>query len=72
MQGIAEYLVRLVYELDRQTVEIRPVHDFARIEAESLQRLTGDEPPPSLDEGITDVLRHLWHLHAPVASSSRG
>ena len=60
MQGIADYLVRLVHNLDKVAVRINPVHDFSRIEAESLKRLTGGELPLVLDSSIREVMRLLY------------
>ncbi len=57
MQGIAEWLVRLVHNLDGRTVRMSPVHDFGKIEAESLKRLTGGELPLVLDGSIAEVMR---------------
>ncbi len=59
MQGIADYLTRLVPELDRRQVRIDPVHDFGLIEADSLRRLMGGELPLVLEEGIAEVVRRL-------------
>ena len=60
MQGIAEWLVRLVHSLDKVIVRINPVHDFSRIEAESLQRLMGGDLPLVLDGSIAEVIRQLY------------
>lgn len=59
MQGIAEWLVPLVRHLDNHEIRIDPVHDFGRIEAESLKRLTGGELPLVLDGSIADVIQRL-------------
>jgi hypothetical protein len=59
MQGIAEYLVRLIHNLDQRTVRINPVHDFGRIEAESLKRLMGGELPLVLDGSITQIIEQM-------------
>jgi hypothetical protein len=55
MQGIAEWPERLVLKLDRLTVRMAPVHDFGRIEAESLKRLMGGGLPLVLDGSIAQV-----------------
>ena len=60
MQGIAEWLVRLLHDLDGRAVKIDPVHEFGKIEAESLQRLVGGELPLVLDGSIAEVMRLLY------------
>jgi len=60
MQGIAEWMVRVVHNLDGRIVRMNPVHDFGRIEAESLKRLTGGELPLVLDGSIAEVMRQLY------------
>jgi hypothetical protein len=56
MQGVADWLVQLVRHLDGRTVRMNPVHDFGRIEGESLKRLMGGELPLVLDSSIAEVI----------------
>jgi len=54
------WLVQLVQRLDGLAVRLERVHDFGRVEAESLKRLMGGQLPLVLDGSIAEVIRQLY------------
>ena len=58
MQGIAEFIVRLVRDLDGRTVEVAEVGDFHKAEAKSLGGLLGIPLPLSANQ-VENVIQEL-------------
>jgi len=60
MQGIAEFIVKLVQELDGRSVRLTREHDFEDVERESVRRLAGvDLPGVPLDMIIGELMKRF-------------
>jgi hypothetical protein len=59
MQHLADYLVRLVRDLDTRPTRTGPVGLFEAVELKSLTRLLGKSLPLIMTEGISGVIRRF-------------